>query len=233
MNEKPKWLIGLVGATNGEEDRDLKCLAEHFGDRDLKVEWLSDRNEYVLSWEAFDDCNDVGTVIELAKSVVAALNGAMKAKDPYYTPIRRGASYQKAGDVYNLFIEVREVMQFRDSVSVAGGAVAPETTARDYFELAWQHDDARELLEYLAYPDQGWVTLYWVYEVLCRVKAHKTQGVEAEMVQFRNTANDRRLGGDRHAEWPATIPVPPTIPMTLDDAQSLLYGVAKVWLDSL
>jgi hypothetical protein len=234
-----KWEFDVLG-----DQSDLRLLQKAFCSDEFN---LSEENgKFVLRSRAFEDLHDVNVVRELAAEFAASLSGASRvllgAKQSLHIG---GAALVREDGTRNYFLVVQSgTIQIRTMpvslrVTRQDGTVEehhPADPVRDWFDVAVKNPAVTKALRLRDNGGLDWVELYRLYEVI------ESDTPQSEIVrngwatkpdirQFKHTANSPAVLGDlaRHGK---ELNLPPTHPMDLSCARSLVGQILERWISS-
>jgi hypothetical protein len=206
---------------------------------------IEEDGSYYLKSSDFDSLGSADEVRERARAIIEMLNGAMKLYTPSFRGIyeagvtlieedgrRRHYVYLEAS------ITLRSKVSANPTVTTSNGAreiAPPLTNVESWISLAKTDKAVADALHF--FRDNTWISLYKVYEIISEDVGGEEAiirngwATERRLNRFRQTAQSKAALGDlaRHA---ASRFKPPSRPMTIQEAGSLLRGVILSWLSS-
>jgi hypothetical protein len=232
-----EWQVLLTG-----DEYDLSELPRSLGGPDLMIEKGEDG--FTLKWSGMEDLTEVSAVRDKAHEIIGLLDGA--ARIVLGTRVSIG------------FGGVALIRPDGSRVHYASGSATTRTGAR-VSSVTLRHDDGTEevfnladpaaewvriglsdrvvadVLRLVALKPLDWVNLYRILEVIGEDVGgrHGISGrrwaTKAALDRFRHTANSRAAIGDeaRHGKEHTQ---PPSDPMTLAEARSLIETVLHNWM---
>jgi len=234
------WMVQLAGDTC-----DLAALAQSLIGGDINVSY--DGQDYVLTSDRFAFSDEAGAVRQKAEDIIAVLNGASRLALNATQSIRVGAVYRHHKDGRrDVFVFPKSAMvRFRAisptlKVTHADGTVEechPADPVKQWTALALKNDAIADVFRILGDSTLDWVNLYRIFEIIggdvggLDSIATNTWATKASMKLFKHTANSPgALGLDaRHG---AESKQPPTNPMTISEARTLINSIIHAWLRS-
>lgn len=234
------WMVQLAGDTS-----DLASLAQSLTGSDVNVS--HDGQDYVLTSDRFASSDEAAAVRQKAEDMIAVLNGASRLALDATQAIRVGAVYRRREDGKRelFFFLEPAVIRFRViaptvKVTRADGTVEefhPADPVKQWSTLALMNDAIANVFRILAGGTLDWVNLYRIFEIIGgdvgRSDSIATNGwaTKESMRLFKHTANSPgALGIDaRHG---AETTQPPTNPMTISEARTLINSIIYAWLRS-
>jgi hypothetical protein len=234
------WMVQLSGDTS-----DLAALAQSLTGSDVNVS--HDGQDYVLTSDQFTSSDEADAVRQKAEAIIAILNGASRLALDATQSLRVGAVYRRREDGKRaIFIfpapAVIQVRAISPTVKVirADGTVEefhPADSVKKWAALALKNDEIANVFCLLAGGTLDWVNLYRIFEIIGSDVGSPgsiaTNGwvTKASMKLFKHTANSPgALGLDaRHG---AETTQPPTNPMTISEARTLIKSIIYAWLRS-
>jgi len=198
-----------------------------------------------LKWSDFDSLGSADEVRERAIAIIKMLNGTVKLHIPSFRDVSEdGVTIIEEDGRRHHYVYLRGSITARSKIS----ANLTVTTSNDTRQIAplpsnvesWicltKTDKAVADALHL-FRENTWISLYKVYEIISEdvggQQAITKNGwaTKKRLSQFTQTAQSRAAIGDfaRHA---ANKFKPPSQPMTIQEAESLLRGVILSWLSS-
>ena len=243
-----EWLVRLEG-----DEWSLEDLPKWFGQLDHKVR-LED-GKYYLASAAFEHCTTSPAVWEVTDQIIERINGAVRAFEPLFRPVQVGTELVEVHDDGTRKVHRRlrpaggEVRMKGREVNIDGEPPPPQPSKPEKLVAHWEANEAEghesdlgRALRFWLLPQQTWVPLYNVYEVIKHDMSGGTGDPKAllpllpnhpdlgdQLKRFRDTANNPEHAGihARHGK-----PQPKSRPerMTLAEAQSLIHQLLVAWL---
>jgi hypothetical protein len=232
------WMVQLAGDTS-----DLGALAQSLTSGDISVS--HDGQDYVLTSDGFALSDEAGAVRQKAEDMIAILNGAARLALDATQAIRVGAVFRRRENGRRDVFVLPEpaVIRFR-AISPTVTVTHPDGTTEEFHPadpvkqwaaLALNNDAIANVFRILAGGTLDWVNLYRVFEIIGSEVggldsiATNSWATKASMKLFKHTANSPgALGLDaRHA---AETTQPPTNPMTISEARTLINSIIHAWL---
>jgi hypothetical protein len=234
----PKWLVRLGGERLDLEDLpSLLCSPEHTV--------IEEDGSYYLKSSDFDSLGSADEVRERALAIIEMLNGAMKLHIPSFRGVYEAGVTLIEEDgrrhhyVYlEASLTLRSKLSVNPTVTTSNGTrqmTPPPSDVHSWISLAKTDKAVADALHF--FRDNTWISLYKVYEII-REDAGDEEAIirngwvtKQALTRFRQTAQSKAALGDlaRHA---ASGFKPPSQPMTIQEAGSLLRGVILSWLSS-
>lgn len=217
----------------GESDN-LRRLTELFGVGEHRV--VIDSESYTVFESPALDSANLDEVSLVAEKLIELVNGAMRAVDPSFEPVRfaRHLRHPEYGErtVVGSSIKIRwrtESNNLADS----------DEFAPRYFDLALSNPDVAEVLRLLRQTKLEWAISYKVFEVVRQACGGEAWLIAAgwssqrELSSFRAAANRPDVGGEaaRHARVTGQTPKGPFF--TLNQGQNFVLRLAKRWMETL
>ncbi|MEU2661201.1 hypothetical protein [Micromonospora sp. NPDC007220] len=180
---------------------------------------------------------------EAAQIALALVNGAGRAHDSSFKPVRLTGRYTDGDKTHHVVsvegIETRSRVGIA-TVTIPGQAVTPPPPppGPTLVALAIQHPDVSDALMLLGKPEPlNWVELYKVFEVI-RDSVKPTPldrsglATKDEISAFTCSANRPDVSGPdaRHARMRGG---PPQRQMALREGRDFISRLAKAWMESL
>jgi len=234
----PKWLVGLEGEKFDLEDLpSLLCSPEHTV--------IEEDGLYYLESSDFDSLGSADEVREHAIAIIKMLNGAMKLHTPSFRGVYAGGVTMLEEDGrrhHYLYLEssikLRSKVSANLTVTKSNGTrqIAPlPSKVESWIGLAETDKAVAEALHF--FREDTWISLYKVYEIISddlggqQAITKNGWATKQRLSRFTQTAQSKTALGDlaRHA---ANKFKPPSQPMTIQEAGSLLRGVILSWLSS-
>lgn len=230
-------MVGVWKALLDGHQFDLEDLPGQF---DADPEVTETDGMYWLTSTTFDGLPDAASVSTAAKVLVARINGAMRARDPGYQPVRLRDRYRsETGE--HVVLGIASVTA-RGKVNVwgiaIGGTSAPRPIGpRDYAALAATDVAAADVLAILGRGELDWYDLYKVFEIIrtevgdqkALVSVCTGWGIAEHISPFRDSANHPGVSGEaaRHARQSGRVP---TDTMALQQGRAFIQDLARLWL---
>jgi hypothetical protein len=233
-----KWLVRLKGAKF-----DLEGLPSLLRSPEHTV--IEENGSYYFKSSDFDSLGSADEARERAIAIIEMLNGAVKLHIPSFRDVSEdGVTIIEEDGRRHHYVYLGGSITARSKIS----ANLTVTTSNDTRQIAplpsnvesWicltKTDKAVADALHL-FRENAWISLYKVYEIISEdvggQQAITKNGwaTKKRLSQFTQTAQSRAAIGDfaRHA---ANKFKPPSPPMTIQEADSLLRGVILSWLSS-
>jgi len=225
----PKWLVRLKGEGFDLEDfPELFCLS--------KAKVVKEGGSFYLESSEFNSLTSAKEVRERGRVLIKLINVVTNFNRDKFPGISEDAIIRVEDDGKwhgYLFLESRVTIRTKTrgkltviatdgSEKVATQPSAPESL----FEVAQKYSVVAEALSF--YRDDKWSGLYKAYEVIEGDVGGKIikngWSVKSEISRFTQTAQPHRHAGNRYK--------PPSKPMTLSEARSLIKAILSRWISS-
>ena len=228
------WLVRLEG--DPRDLSDLASLCDLPGARVIERE-----GNYYLASQDFAPGMTAGDVRCLAENKLSVMNGAMRLEMREFGQVSLGAETRRGGNITLCVgpgqITVRPGLA---SLIVSGGNNPPikrNSKPEEMIALAVTDDAVAKVLRLRGIYEQTWSDLYRLYEVVAAdaggLKEIVSRGwsSKGKIDSFKHTANHPDASGDsaRHGHLNT---LPPPVPMPINEAESLVFGITKQWLAS-
>jgi hypothetical protein len=231
------WRVELSG-----DNSDLAELSKSFNSDNLKI--CKDGDNYVLSSSEFNEITEADIVLDKSKKLVSCINGGANIANKFTRPIQVGGveSIDDKGK-RNQYIFPKSIalkINFgRPTILVSGKETSKYLydDLENWVSLANRYENVAVILNYLEIGSDEMVTLYKVYEIICKdvggEKIIRENGwaSRGKIELFTRTANSPDAIGDK-ARHGIQKNQPPQNPMTLNEAKALIQHLVKCWLDS-
>lgn len=234
------WAVCLSG-----DSSDLGMLAESFKGPEFAI--TKEEDEFLLTSQEFESLNDAGSIHQHALKFVGILNGAIRLALDSRKAVTVSAVYNHhrdgRRDVY-IFPEpiVAKCRMLAPTVTVTrlDGTVEtyhPADPVQDWMKIASSDGAAATALRLIGSGVSDWVNLYRIFDVVAAdcggVHGIQSQGwaTRRAMRLFQQTANSPGAIGTE-ARHGAEQTTPPSKPMTLGEAKSLVFTIVQAWLRS-
>jgi hypothetical protein len=232
-----EWQVLLTG-----DDHDLEELPKSFGGPDLMIEKGEDG--FTLKWRGMEDLTEVSAVRDKAHEIIGLLDGAARIVLGTRAPIGFGG-------VALIRPDGSKVHEVSGSATTHTGARVSSVTLRhadgteevlhladpvaEWVRIGLRDKVAADVLHLVALKPLDWVNLYRILEIIGQDVGgrHGISGyrwtTKAALDRFRHTANSRTAIGDeaRHGKEHTQ---PPSDPMALAEARSLIETVLHNWM---
>jgi hypothetical protein len=234
------WKVEMVG-----DMADLSALAQTLTGVDVNI--ARNGQGYVLTSSAFDPSMNAKAVRQRAQDIADRLTGAARLALGATSPIRVGSVHRVrdngTGDLY--IFPAPAVLSIRGFAPTlvltnADGTVEerhPADPVRRWLLLAQDDEQVDRVFKIFANGDLSWSNLFKVFEIVRRdcggEGAAQSAGwaTKKSMELFRRTANsfeavglDARHGVEQNQ--------PPSTPMDISEARSLITTLVRAWLRS-
>ncbi len=239
------WQIQIQGS-----QLDLEHLVNHFTSAPFLVRKDDRAPGFLYESEAFHSCTTSQEVIAIAERDLLILSGVLKLLRDSPEVLRAGAVYHtNAAGSRDVFVHLSEALQVRVEVGVVGVTITdsqgnvvsvppppPRTIA--VTNLAWTDIAVAKVMRLLAAPDsKSWVSLYRIHEVVEddaggeHALKKRAWGSARDLKRFKHSANSVTVAGDR-ARHGKEQDMPPSQPMSLDEADAYVNYLLEAWLAS-
>jgi hypothetical protein len=233
------WQAKLAG-----DAFDLETIESIFSTGDPTVS-VDASGDYLLESASFFDALSQWTEVQVAADLLLErMNGAAKAQDLSYRPVRLGDEFRdvQGGVVVNTVRALTAEVRARAHVAAAisGGTipkVAPVPPGKEWVSLAESSTDVAEVLGLLGSDSRlTWQTLYKILEIISH-DVGSQQGVRdhgwtsmAQLKEFTRAADHPEVSGReaRHARMRGSSP---KRSMTLDEGRALIQTLFRSWVD--
>lgn len=225
-----QWMVQLQG-----QEFELDTLTRLFSLPRLSI--IKEEDNYLLKSDSFSALTDAHEVYKCALNMLPLINGAGGLQFE---------GFQRVG--IDVVVEVKEDGT-RSSIGYMSATIVARchvtldtrsspsdpTSAEEWVGLANKHEKVAKALRILGTREKSWVELYKLYEVVHSDVGSKIiddgWATRKKLSQFTHTANSAGSIGDdaRHAKEDTT---PPTSPMPLAEAETLIRGLVMRWLRS-
>jgi len=233
------WAVCLSG-----DSSDLGMLAESFKGPEFAI--TKEGDEFLLTSPEFESLNDAGSIHQHSLKFVEIMNGAIRLALDSRKAVAVSAVYnrQKDGrrDVYIFPEPVVAKCRVLATVTITrlDGTVEtyhPADPVQDWMKIASSDGAVATALRLIGSGVSDWVNLYRIFEVVAAdcggVSGIESQGwaTSKAMRLFKHTANSPGIIGTE-ARHGAEQTTPPSKPMTLGEAKSLVFTIVQAWLRS-
>jgi len=234
----PKWLVRLQGERFDLDDLPpLVCSPEHTV--------IEEDGSYYLKSSDFDSLRSADEVRERALAIVEMLNGAMKLHVPDFRGVNEaGVTLIEEDGRRHHYVYLESSITLRSKVSAnitATGSdgtpqvAPPPSNVESCIGLAKTDKAVADALHF--FRDSTWTSLYKVYEIIREDVVDEKSiigngwATKQALSRFRQTAQSKAAVGDlaRHAASGFT---PPSQPMAIEEAQTLVRVIILGWLSS-
>ncbi|MGZ4999888.1 MAG: hypothetical protein ACXV7F_06270 [Methylomonas sp.] len=239
-----RWEVQIRGHLS-----DLEHLASYFTSTNFSVFRDERDGSYFYCSKEFESCDTSEKVFAIANDNLAVLSGVLKFVRESFEPLITGTVHKHHADgKREQFLHMRECFQNRNEFFEATIAVAdphgnivqqpphpPRTIS--IFALTPQDTAVTKVMRLFAAPDaKTWVGLFRIYEVIeaevgSQQLKKKNWGSRTDLKRFKHSANSVKVGGDmaRHGKENS---VPPSNPMTVEEAFAYVNYLMHAWLAS-
>lgn len=230
------WLAQLVG-----DSSILNELTRSFTDRDICV--THDGREYLLTSTLFLEESDATDIFRLAQDIAVQLRGmtALTIGGPNEITVA-GVRRQRADGTRQQILFAEPGAVKIQAVPVAIQIVRADGTTVASFPADWvkrlislRDEAVANVCRLYALGPPDWVNLYRIYELIEESVGGKDTIVERDWAsrnainRFKHTAQSRDAVGLCNARHGKRI-APPTKPMTIADARTLVRQIVDKWL---
>jgi hypothetical protein len=231
-----EWQVLLSG-----DEYDLDELSKSFVGADLAIDKREDG--FTIRWSGLGDLAEADAVREQARGVLELVNGAACLALHSRLPItvRSLVLIQADGSKIH-HLHLTDTVCFRETATVtivgADGTKRvsrPADPAVEWVRIGLRDKVVADVLRLVALKPLDWVNLYRILEIIGHdvggrhgISGHRW-ATEAALDRFRHTANSRAAIGDeaRHGKESTQ---PPSDPMTLPEARSLIETILHNWM---
>jgi hypothetical protein len=229
---------------------DLEHLATHFTSINSKVFRDERDGSYFYYSRAFKACDTSEKVFALANDDIAVLSGVLRFVRGSPEPLLTGAVHKHHADgKRDQFLHMSELFQNRNeffealitTTDAQGNIVQPlpqPPRTVSIFKLTAQDTSVTKVMRLFAAPDaKTWVGLFRIYEVIeadaggQHSLQKKDWGSNTDLNRFKHSANSIEVAGDaaRHGKEDK---LPPSNPMTIEEAFTYVNNLIQAWLAS-
>ncbi len=236
----PRWEISLIG-----EERDLRHLAEHFGEFAWPVYKDQSTGQTLMVAKGFPEDASPGDVLARAEAQVKVLSGVLMSTNATTKRLSAGGVTQRATDgkryVYAVataigraHVECHAEALRRDASGKFVPIPSPPPRSVTLAELA-QADPVVEKVMRLKAGANDWSNLFPLFEALKRdaggdqALAKKGWASLTQQKRFRRSVNSPSVAGDA-ARHGVEDGAPPANPMTLAEAREFVDTILDAWL---
>lgn len=231
------WLEGDI--------HDLQTLERLLDDGDTRVIHDPEKDAYYLTAPEIDNPPSGTAFYEMAKELIARVNGFGRVADPGFRLVRLSGAFSE-GDSQHQVIFAEVTLELRASMSMSATATNGDGTAApplpspwpDRFALAGKNSDVAEVLEIMSQTGPlGWSELFKVHEKIQDSIGGSIPKMRwasnAEDAAFSASANRYDISGRdaRHARREKDPP--PKRAMTIQQGRDYISRVSAKWLDWL
>ena len=238
-----RWLVQVQGHPS-----DLGGLEEHFSDAGFQIK--KDADCYFYESDSFETCYTYNEVLEVAKTELAILTGALRLEGLCREPLQAGSvSKINASGGKDIFVHVDEGLCVRAKCSAnlmvtdSDGNLIPSEAKQvprpvKLMALASIEQLVAKALRLKGSMDsKTWVGLYRILEVVIEDVGSENRflsqgwGSKRDFKRFMRSANSDTVAGDdaRHGRKDLS---PPKEPMSIGEAQAYVNYVIESWLAS-
>ena len=240
-----QWKVQIQG---GESELDY--LSRHFSTPQICICMDNESGSHVLCCDTFEPCSTSEAVFHLANEQLVILSGILRLTRDSSQMLRTGAVYRRHADGHReIIVRISEGVQARAecgvlTVSVTdafGNLVAHQPPPAEHAvviaTLARSDVSVAKAMRLLATDSKDWVALYRMCEVIeadvggdATFREH-CWGSAKQMRRFKHSANSVVVAGDaaRHGKENG---LPPSNPMSIDEANAYVNYVLHAWLAS-
>jgi len=234
----PEWLVRLEG-----EKFDLEDLPSLLGSPENTV--IEEDGSYYLKSSQFKSLGSADEVREHAIDMIKKLNGVVKLHIPSFRGVSEaGVTMIEEGGRRHHYVYLEGSIKLRSKVSAnltvtktddKPQTAPPHSNVESWIRLAKTDKAVADALHF--FREDTWISLYKVYEIISddvggqQVITKNGWATNQKLSRFTQTAQSKAALGDlaRHA---ANKFKPPSQPMTIEDARSLLREIILNWLSS-
>ena len=234
------WLVSLRG-----DRSDLEALTKSLNDPQITVSQEGD--EFFLTSALLDAQSNAEAVHKEAQNLMLVLNGATRLELHSRQMITIGALHRSRAD------GKRDTYILAEPATVAWCIIAPTIQltypdgtiekyhpadpVRDWMRVALTDSAVTKVLTIIGSEPSDWINLYRIFEIvekdcggLSSIEAARW-ATKTAIGLFKHTANSPGAIGlaARHG---AVHKAPPSKPMTISEARSLINSIAHAWLQS-
>lgn len=234
--EQPVWEVEVKG------DRDaLRLFSEVMTTDEFDLREAD--GQFLLRMGDLDHLTDAGVVRSRARSLVKAMSGGARLILGWSAPMAIGNVWRRRPDGRrDVFLEAEpiavkaRVMPVTVRLGGTGGDEEvhyPADPALRWLRKGREEGSAERVLRLLSEPNLSWVELYRILEIILEDAGGNVDewASDSTVERFKRTANSVGAVGDlaRHGRERTE---PPPKPMSIKEAQGLVLGIVRSWLDS-
>lgn len=206
---------------------------------------IDEDGKYFLKSDEFDSFTESQDVLLRGKSILTTINGIGKLMNNGWQSMTcAGVIREEPDGKQTKFVFLEDTITGRSSVTCTltvtkGGSTINEPRTPSFIESAYiivgKDAAVEKAMRIYGTREHNWVNLYIIYEVIESDAGGKTALVnngwasEAKIKKFKHTANSVGALGD-NARHGSENTSPPTNPMPLEEAQSLIETLLKKWI---
>lgn len=231
-----EWLVEMQG-----DKSDLQDLGKSLSSPELCI--TKDGDNFVLKSTRFERFTNVDDVRSMACELLSLINGAAKlALDMRERLTIRAIVRVKDDDTRSTFICLSNDITVRGSIGVS--IVSPTGVVEeihqadpipDWVRIGQQDEKVFKVLQLLGSMSDDWVNLYRMLEIVQEdvggIKKIQDEGwaTKRAVRLFKHTSQSPDAIGDK-ARHGVQEGEPPTVPMPLSEARSLIKTIIHNWL---
>ena len=231
-----KWEVQITGDKN-----DLKELSKSLNDDELRI--VEKEGQFFLESSRLDNLTNAGEVKSVTTEIMPILTGAVRLSLGGRTPMLVGSVARIREDGgRDIFVSISETIHLRETIGIeiqkSDGTIKvinPANNVPKWIQLGLNNMKVAKALRLFGAKVHNWVSLYRLYEVIeediggIDKIANLGWATKASLKRFKHTANSPGAVGDasRHGKEST---IPPTKPMDLSEARSLIELILHNWL---
>jgi hypothetical protein len=234
----PEWLVRLEG-----EKFDLEDLPSLLRSPENTV--IEEDGSYYLKSSQFKSLGSADEVRERAIDMIEKLNGAVQLHIPSFRGVSEGGvTMIEEGGRRHHYVYLESSLTLRSKVSAnltvskcddTPETAPPPSNVESWIRLVKTDKAVADALHF--FRENTWISLYKVYEIVSedvggqQVIMGNGWATKQTLGRFTQTAQSKAALGDsaRHA---ADRFKPPSQPMAMEEAQTLVRGIILGWLRS-
>lgn len=237
MKQITQWMIELGG-----DIFDLKELLRLNSLPGFSV--VEENDRFYLRAAEFNSSSDASDVLNRGIEIVRIMNGIAQIEIQNWENVKViGVAHDETNGTRTQFMSPlsfrsRSRMSFNATVIKADGPIDNSTqksTFESFFELSQADTEVEKALRIYGSREHTWSNLYIIYEIIefdvggKGVIVSKGWSSNSKIEVFKRTANSVTAAGDdaRHGKEET---VPPSPPMLLVEAESMIEGILRQWL---
>jgi hypothetical protein len=221
-----EWLARLEG-----DEHALDLLTEYLEGTNYRV--IKEESRYYLRIGDHPDNTEPTVLHETASRSIELLNGAAKL---YFGQFRGVTSHVVVRVLEDGVKEGFGFLTLPERSFTLTLPPIPDATLETWMSAGTQDDSVARALTLYGGLDHNWKNLYMVFEVVeedtgGEQELIKTGWTSRDIKTFKRTANSFRAIG-REARHAKSKYKPPSLPMSLKEAQELIREILQKWLKS-
>ena len=230
------WMIEVGG-----EKFDLQELLRLNSLSDLSIE--EENGRFYLRAAEFNSYSDAHDVLNRGIEILSVINGIAQIEIANWENVKViGVARDEANDtrtqfVFPLSFRGRSRMSVNATVVKADGSIdiSTQSTFESFLQIARREASIEKALRIYGSREHSWSNLYIIYEIIESSAGGKSVIVNngwisnSQIEKFKRTANSVTVAGDnaRHGKENTD---PPSQPMLLSEADSLMESLLREWL---